>query len=357
MKKFENVDIDYLEEEEADTLQAIDSQGNPIEKEQEEEIRFLLDGIDFEELGGNEIEGDGRKDCEGQGVEGVEFEGNGRKDCEGQGIEGQGLDRDEIERSDCEGQGVELGVDDNFTEIPIQQEDSNMTDNVTHNITRIFKVMRAKKESLERIRGDDAKHYELLWDYCETIRKCNLGSKLLLRKVENSDPPVSDRMYFSLWALKKGFLEGCRPIIGLDGCFLKTVYGGQLLVAVGRDGNDNMFSIAMAVVHVENRDTWGWFVGELFDDIGGMDTNKWSFISDGQKGIVEALKDLVPESEHRFCLRHMYENFKMKFKSVELKEYFWKAASTANKREFDGFMKKIEELDSKIKAEVETASE
>ncbi|KAL0330097.1 UNVERIFIED_CONTAM: hypothetical protein Sradi_4996400, partial [Sesamum radiatum] len=78
-------------EEEAEPLQAIDSQGNPIEKEQEEEIRFLLEGIDFEELGGNEIEGDGRKDCEGQGVEGVEFEGDGRQDCEGQGWIGMRL--------------------------------------------------------------------------------------------------------------------------------------------------------------------------------------------------------------------------------------------------------------------------
>ncbi|KAL2228373.1 UNVERIFIED_CONTAM: hypothetical protein Sindi_1817000, partial [Sesamum indicum] len=53
----------------------------------------------------------------------------------------------------------------------------------------------------------------------------------------------------------------------------------------------------------------------------------------------------------------MYENFKVKFKSVELKEYFWRAASTANRREFEGFMKKIEELDPKIKVDVETASE
>ncbi|KAK4406225.1 hypothetical protein Sango_0629000 [Sesamum angolense] len=240
--------------------------------------------------------------------------------------------------------------------IPVQQLKNRILSKCNVDVSR-FKVMRAKKEALERIRGDDAKQYELLWDYCETVRKCNPGSKLLLRKVENYDPPVFDRMYFSLWVLKKGFLEGCRPIIGLDGCFLKTVYESQLLVVCGRDGNDNMFPIAMAVVQVENRDTWGWFVGELLDDIGGMGTNKWSFISDRQKCIVEALKDLVPESEHRFCLRHVYENFKMKFKSVELKEYFWKAASTANKREFDGFMKKIEELDPKIKAEVETASE
>ncbi|KAL0336303.1 UNVERIFIED_CONTAM: hypothetical protein Sradi_4842200 [Sesamum radiatum] len=288
----------YVEEEEAEPLQAIDSQGNPIEKEQEEEIRFLLEGIDFEELGGNEIEGDGRKDCEGQGVEGVEFEGDGRQDCEGQGIEGQGLDRDEVERSDCEGQGVEVGVDDNFIEIPIQQKDSNKTDNVTENVTKNITenvteipvqniTEKGKRKLYERFLNESSSEFDdssdedyvqsgegsdsetpslVLEDIeCDSdddifllkdpIRKCNPGSKLLLRKVENSDPPVFDRMYFSLWALKKGFLEGCRPIIGLDGCFLKIVYGGQLL-GCGKGWNDNMFPIAMAVVQVENRDTW-----------------------------------------------------------------------------------------------------
>jgi hypothetical protein len=37
-------------------------------------------------------------------------------------------------------------------------------------------------------------------------------------------PPKFGRMYVSLAAMKKGFLEGCRPIIGVDGCFLKGPY-------------------------------------------------------------------------------------------------------------------------------------
>ncbi|KAL0462502.1 UNVERIFIED_CONTAM: hypothetical protein Slati_0137800 [Sesamum latifolium] len=110
------------------------------------------------------------------------------------------------------------------------------------------KVQRAKREALEKIRGADSVQYEKLWDYCETVRKFNPGSKLILKKLEGSNPPIFDRMYVYLWALKNEFLSGCRPIIGLDGCFLKTCYGGQMLVAVGRDGNDNMFPIAMAVV-------------------------------------------------------------------------------------------------------------
>ncbi|KAK4397176.1 hypothetical protein Sango_1554200 [Sesamum angolense] len=219
------------------------------------------------------------------------------------------------------------------------------------------KVQRAKREALEKIRGSDSVQYEKLWDYCETVRKFNPGSKLILKKLEGSNSPIFDKMYVCLSALKNGFLSGCRPIIGLDGCFLKTCYGGQLLVAVGRDGNDNMFPIAMAVVQVENRKNWTWFLGELLDDIGGLGTSMWSFISDRQKGLIEALKDLVPDSEHRFCLRHMYENFKMKFKSQELKEFFWKAASTANKSDFERYMQKINELDPKKKVDVETASE
>ena len=43
------------------------------------------------------------------------------------------------------------------------------------------------------------------------------------------------------------------PIIGLDECHLRGVYGGQPLSAVGRDGNDNLFPIAMAIVEAETR--------------------------------------------------------------------------------------------------------
>jgi hypothetical protein len=49
------------------------------------------------------------------------------------------------------------------------------------------------------------------------------------------------KCYLSLDAIKRGFLEGCRPVICLDGCHLKTKFGGQLLVAVGMDPNDYLF--------------------------------------------------------------------------------------------------------------------
>ena len=39
-------------------------------------------------------------------------------------------------------------------------------------------------------------------------------------------------------------LEGCQKIICVDACFLKTFLSGQLLAAMGRDGNDLMYPVA-----------------------------------------------------------------------------------------------------------------
>ncbi|KAL0413507.1 UNVERIFIED_CONTAM: hypothetical protein Sradi_1552400 [Sesamum radiatum] len=153
------------------------------------------------------------------------------------------------------------------------------------------------------------------------LRKCNVehnpGSKLILRKVDGSDPPVFEKLYFSLFAMKSAFLSGCRPLIGLDGCFLKTCFKGQLLVAVGRDGNDNMVPIALAIVPIENRETWTWFV---------------------------LLTAYVPELQ-------------VEIQISRTKGIFLESCSTANKKDFEAFMKKIESLDPKVSDDVETASE
>lgn len=117
-----------------------------------------------------------------------------------------------------------------------------------------------------------------------------------------------------------------------------------------------MVPIALAVVPIENRESWNWFLTEMLDDIGGLGDNLWTFISDRQKGLVEALKELVPDSEHRFWLRHMYQNVRgEKKKSLELKEFFWKAETTGNINEFEAFMK-IGQLDPKVQ-NYETAAE
>ena len=92
-----------------------------------------------------------------------------------------------------------------------------------------------------------------------------------------------ERLYIRFEVQMQGFHNCCRPIIGLDGCHLKGVYGGQLLSAVGRDGNNNLFPISLAVVEAETKDSWTWFLIELTEDIKAQEKMKSSWISDRHK--------------------------------------------------------------------------
>ena len=90
-------------------------------------------------------------------------------------------------------------------------------------------------------------------------------------------------MYIRYNAQKVGFLGGCKPFVGLDGCHLKGRSGGQLLSATAKDGNDNIFLVAMAVVEQENKDSWMWFLEQFTDDIGRPEDLNLVFINDKQK--------------------------------------------------------------------------
>ncbi|CAL1403897.1 unnamed protein product [Linum trigynum] len=54
------------------------------------------------------------------------------------------------------------------------------------------------------------------------------------------------------------------------------------------------------------------------------DGRGWSVISDQQKGLVDALRDLLPDAEHRNCARHVYANWKSKNKTDRVRKVFWK---------------------------------
>ena len=99
---------------------------------------------------------------------------------------------------------------------------------------------------------------------------------------ENAEPKFK-RMYIRYNAQKVDFLGGCRPFVRLDGCHLKGRFGGQLLSATAKDGNDNIFLVAMAVVEQENKDSWTWFLEQFANDIGRPEELNLVFISDRQK--------------------------------------------------------------------------
>ncbi|XP_019056823.1 PREDICTED: uncharacterized protein LOC109116229 [Tarenaya hassleriana] len=73
---------------------------------------------------------------------------------------------------------------------------------------------------------------------------------------------------------------------------------GELLAAIGRDGDNRIYPIA-------------WVVG-----------------------LIRAIAEELPYCEHQMCARHIYANWKKQFKDIEYKKFFWSAAHSYSKSEF-----------------------
>jgi hypothetical protein len=104
---------------------------------------------------------------------------------------------------------------------------------------------------MRQIHGDEELQFNSQWDYGQELRRSNPRSSFSLNLVDGR----FNTCYMSFDACKRGFISACRPVIYLDGCFLKTKYVGQLL-EVGMDPNDCIFPIAMVVVEVESFLSW-----------------------------------------------------------------------------------------------------
>nr|GEV32732.1 hypothetical protein [Tanacetum cinerariifolium] len=96
--------------------------------------------------------------------------------------------------------------------------------------------------------------------------------------------------------VKEGWLAGCRKVIRLDGCFLKHTCRGKLLVAMGRDANNQMYPIAWAVVKVKNNENWCWFISLIQEDLHLETGEGFTIISNSHKGLLDGVTELLPNN-------------------------------------------------------------
>nr|KAJ0190313.1 hypothetical protein LSAT_V11C800418530 [Lactuca sativa] len=181
----------------------------------------------------------------------------------------------------------------------------------------------ARRFVLDEIEGSLVGHYEKLWNYGAELLRANPGSTVQIDVDIMPDSIVYFlKMYVCLKGVKDGWIEGCRRVIDIDGCFLKGICRCEVLAAVGRDSNNQIYPLAWAVVVVENKQIWKWFLDLLLDDIELGDGTGLTIISDQHKGLVEAVKERTPGSEHRQCARHIYANFKKSLRVLSLRGFF-----------------------------------
>src|SRR5437667_12347105 len=64
-----------------------------------------------------------------------------------------------------------------------------------------------------------------------------------------------------------------------------------------------------------------------------------------QKGLLEAIELLFPNSLHGYCLRHLYENMHKKHKNPQLREHLYNAARAVTKDEYDTAIQRMRDVD------------
>ena len=121
---------------------------------------------------------------------------------------------------------------------------------------------RVKYHAHRMLHGSMVENYTKLGSYIEALKHINPQSLVKLvtdpTRVDNANDFL--RLHVCFEGLKHGWLEGCRKVICIDACFLKTFLGGQLLSAIGRDHNDQMYPISWAVIEGENNESWKRFL-------------------------------------------------------------------------------------------------
>ena len=142
-------------------------------------------------------------------------------------------------------------------------------------------------------------------------------------------------------------------VLCVDGTFLTGKYRGQILTAIGVDGNNQILPLAMAFVEGENFESWLWFFRQLKIAI-VKDRPNVCILHDRHAGILAAIRALqMPglnepapwqDMQSRWCMHHLGPNFYSQFKNKRLMNLFKKLCAQNQQKKYDFLWKKLDEF-------------
>ncbi|TXG62753.1 hypothetical protein EZV62_009747 [Acer yangbiense] len=204
-------------------------------------------------------------------------------------------------------------------------------------------VYRAKRIVLENLKSDHAKAYAKIRKYGNVIRVMNLGSDVYVALNPDvvSVNPTFFRFYLSFKACKIGFKNGCRPLIGVDGCHLTGQFGGVLLSATALDGDSGIVPIALCICESETTESWTWFLRLLRESLEWEEGRPICFISDRQKGGLAAISKEWPEASNRVANRGCFDEAMAAIRSENAKAADWMMSEPVERWARHGFDPRI----------------
>ncbi|XP_075100673.1 uncharacterized protein LOC142176577 [Nicotiana tabacum] len=208
-----------------------------------------------------------------------------------------------------------------------------------------MKAWRAKEIAMAMIRGSPSDSYKELPKYFYMLEQIIPGT---VTKLHKSEDGCFLYAYVLLNASIKGW-EHCKPIMIIDGSFLKAAYKGTILTSCTHDGTiGKILPLSYAIVDLENNKSWEWFFVQIKCTFGvreGM-----CIVSYRNESIFNATKAVYPEVPHCMCMFHLWQNVKRTFKKHhnQLKDIFFALARAYMIEKFEYHMTEMCKIDLRV---------
>ena len=174
----------------------------------------------------------------------------------------------------------------------------------------------------------DVMNFQLIIPYLDEMQKCNPLSLVGYTK-GTEDCDIIDLYFFP--SMANDVLKTVRPVISLDAAHLRSKYKGTLYIASVLSGGNDIYPIGFMIASGnEDRKTWTKMLELLkeacpviceqgFGSINGEEDvdmhprSKFLFISDRDKGLKPALREVFPDNIEMSCAKHIEANVTTKF--------------------------------------------
>jgi hypothetical protein len=180
-------------------------------------------------------------------------------------------------------------------------------------------VNRGLASAFSTLQYNEEKGYNLLVNYCEKVTNnggySHIDTVLFQSEDSTEIPPTEGeelRRFVRIFiSLKEQInVRKFARFAALDAAHLSGKYKGVIMCATTQDMSGEIFILAHALVPSEDERNWNYFLSHFklaFDGV--LDF----VISDRDKGLSKAFKEIFVNIPHSKCLRHLSENFKKKF--------------------------------------------
>src|ERR1051325_9811735 len=205
------------------------------------------------------------------------------------------------------------------------------------------KAWRAREFAYTRVRGSPEESYNLLSRYGEALKIANSGTAY---DIEIEDGQFFKYMFMAIGPCVRGFKHCIRPVIVMDGTFLKNKFRGQLIVATCLDGNNQIYPLAFGIVDRKNDASIKWFLEKLKDAIGEVEG--LGFVIDRNSSFAKGVTLVFPNAFHGICVQHLTQNLNHKFNSQAVEHLFYLASRAFHESEWSSAWGRITAFDNGV---------